>query len=388
MDFRFTEKEEALRKDVREYLHGELELMADVRHETESGLGFGPRTKEFMRKIGAKGWLCPSWPEEYGGLGGSYMERYAVAEEIARFGGPPSPVGVSMAGPTILLFGNQEQKKTFLPKIARGEVEFALGYTEPEHGSDLASLQMRAVKDGDDYVINGQKVYNTACHYSEYHWLGTRTDPDVPKHRGISLFIVDLNSPGITMRPLIGMSGMKTNEVFYDDVRVLRSRLVGEENRGWYYIATALDFERTWVVGTTLSYFEEFLRYMRETEHNGQPLAKDPVIRQRIGELATRIEVVRLFGVQVACILNKGTIPSYEAAMAKVFGSEVEQELADVWMQALDLYGRLEVGSDGAPLNGRIGHWYLETIRGLLTRGTSEIMRSIIAMRGLGLPSK
>lgn len=387
MNFRFTEKEEALRKEVREYLQGESELMADVRRETESGLGFGPRIQEFLRKTGANGWLTPSWPKEYGGLGGSYIERYIVAEEIARFGGPPSPVGVSMAGPTILLFGSEEQKKTFLPKIARGEVEFALGYSEPEHGSDLAALEMRAVKDGDDYVINGQKVFNTACHYADYHWLGARTDPDAPKHRGISLFIVDMNSPGITIRPLIGMSGMRTNEVFYDDVRVPRSRLVGEENRGWYYIATALDFERTWVVGTTLSYFEEFLRYIRETERNGQPLAKDPAIRQRIGELATQIEVVRLFGVRIACMLNKGTVPNYQAAMAKAFGSEVEHELANTWMQLLDLYGRLEVGSEGAPLNGRIEHWYLETIRGLLTRGTSEIMRNIIALRGLGLPA-
>jgi len=286
-----------------------------------------------------------------------------------------------------LRFGSEEQKEAFLPRIARGEIELALGYSEPEAGSDLASLEIRAVRDGDYYIMNGQKVFNTRCHYAQYHWLAARTDTTVAKHRGISLFIVDMDSPGITIRPLITLGKFRTNEVFYDDVKVPRERLVGEENKGWQYLGVALAHERTWLAGGPIYDFEHMLDYVRNTKRNGEAIAADPVVRQDIAQLAIELEVSRLFGLRIACMLNKGTTPTYEAAMAKMFGSEDQYRMMDEWMKLLSFYGQLDMGSKCGVLDGRVSRWYYgKAIQNLITRGTSEIMRNVIALRGLGLP--
>jgi len=278
--------------------------------------------------------------------------------------------------------GSEEQKREYLPRIARGEIEFALGYSEPQAGSDLAALELRAIKKDDHYIMNGQKVFNTACHYAHYHWLGARTDPDAPKHRGISLFIVDLKTPGITIRPMWGMNGMRTNEVFYDDVRVPAKNLVGEENKGWGYIGRALDFERTWVAGETRRIFETLLSHVKENK----TLAENPLIRQKLGELAMELEVVYLFGCRVAWMVSKGMVPSYEAAMGKAFGSEVYARIARAGMEILGPYGALQRGSKWALLDGEFDYRYRDCVRPQITRGASEIMRNIVALRGLGLP--
>lgn len=384
MDFAFTPEEEAFRQEVRRFL--EKELTPEVVEEVESGMGLGPHARQFLRKMGAKGWLCPSWPRQYGGLGGTYVQRFIIKEEVAYYGGPHTLVGVDMAGPTILLFGSEELKQEYLPRIAGGEVEFALGYTEPQAGSDLAALEIRAVEEGDYFVMNGQKMFNTACHYAEYHWLGARTDPTVAKHRGISLFVVDLNTPGITIRPLWTMAGWRTNEVFYDNVKVPKKNLVGEKNRGWYHIATALDFERTYTVGQMRRLFEKLVQYCRQTKHNGEALSKNPLVRHKLAELAIEIEIAYLFACRIAWMLNSGTVPNYEAAMVKAFGSELEQRLANAGTQILGLYGQLQSGSKWVPLGGSMEYRYRETVRSTITRGTSEVMRNIVALRGLGLP--
>ena len=239
MNFRFSPDEERFRQEVRAFL--DKEVTEGVLQEIDSGQGFGPHSWELLRKLGAKGWLTPSWPKEYGGLGLSHIYRFIIQEELDYYGGLfiGRSTGASIAGPTILLYGSEEQKKEYLPRIARGEIEFALGYTEPQAGSDLAALEIRAVEDGEDYVMNGQKCFNTRSHFAQYHWLAARTDPNAPRHRGISLFIVDLSSPGITIRPMWTVGGTRTNEVFYDSVRVPKGNLVGEKNRGFYHIATA-----------------------------------------------------------------------------------------------------------------------------------------------------
>lgn len=386
MEFRFTKEDEEFRQEVRKFLEGDSELREKVKSEEASGAGWGPHTREFMRKAGARGYLTPSWPQKYGGLGASHMRRHIVAEEMAYYVGRLAAVGVSMAGPVVLRFGTEEQKEKFLPRISRGEIEFALGYTEPEAGSDLASLQMRAVKSGDYYIINGQKVFNTACHYADYHWLAARTDPTVKKHRGISMFIVDMNSPGITIRPLIGLGKVRTNEVFYDDVKVPKDRLVGEENRGWEYLTAALAFERTWLSGENLSELEELIHYIKNTKHNGKLIADDPVVRRDVAQMAIDVEVARLFALRIACMIDKGVIPTYEASMTKMFGSEAAYRLSEEWMKVLSTYSQLDTGSKYAFLGGRIGRvFYNHATRSVLTAGTSEIQRNIIALQ-IGLP--
>ena len=386
MEFRYTKEEEEFRQEVRQFLQGEPELIEKVKEEETSGIGWGPHTWELLQKTGAKGFLTPSWPKEYGGLDASNVERHIVAEEMAYFVGRPVAVGVSMAGPVILRFGSEEQKKEFLPRIARAEIEFALGYTEPEAGSDLASLEIRAVRDGDYYIMNGQKVFNTACHYANYHWLAARTDPNVKSHRGISMFIVDMDAPGITIRPLIGLGKVRTNEVFYDDVKVPANRLVGEENQGWKYLMAALAFERTWLAGENISELEELMDHIKKTERNGKPIADDPVVMRDLAQLATEIEVARLFGLRIACMLDKGTIPTYETSMTKLFGSETAYRLADEWMKIIAQYGQLDMGSKHAFDNGRPARvLYNRATRSLITAGTSEVQRNIIALQ-LGLP--
>jgi alkylation response protein AidB-like acyl-CoA dehydrogenase len=269
-----------------------------------------------------------------------------------------------------------------LPRIARGETEFALGYTEPQAGSDLASLEIKAVENGDYYITNGQKVFNTACHYAEYHWLGVRTDSTAAKHRGISLFIVDLKSPGITIHPIYGMGGWRTNEVFYDNVRVPKKNLVGQLNRGFYHIAVALDLERGGPAGASLRHFEELASYVKQIS----ALAKDPQVRQQLSQLAIDVEVTRLLAVRVACMRDSGIVPNYEAAVLKLFRSELDQRLANAGMQVLGLYGQLQTGSKQVPLGGEVEWRYRDSVVETIIAGTSEIQRNIIAMRGLGLP--
>jgi hypothetical protein len=374
MDFGFTNEEYALRMEVRDFLN--KEVTPDVNEELESGRGLGPHSKTFLKKLGAKRWVAPQWPTEYGGLGASYIQRFIIKEELSYFGAPHT-----LAGPTILLFGNDEQKGTFLPPIARGETEFALGYTEPQAGSDLAALDMRAVDMGDHFIVNGQKVFNTACHYADYHWLGARTDTTVAQHKGISLFIVPLTSPGIEIHPIWTMDGGRTNAVYYTDVKLPKVNMVGQQNRGWYHIAAALDFERNYSTGHIKRALEKL------TKHVATSSQKDnQVVRRKLADLAIEIEVAYLFASRVAYMIDKGFVPNYEAAMVKAFASELENRLAQAGMEMLGLYSQLKWNSDKAPMGGWVDHWYLATKRSLIVRGTSDVMRNIIALRGLGMP--
>lgn len=385
MEFRYTKEDEEFRQEVRKFFQGEKELLAKVRDEEASGAGWGPYTREFLKKAGEKGYLAPSWPKKYGGLEASYIRRHILAEEMSYYAGRIGPVGLGIAGHVIMHHGSQEQKEQFLPRIARGEIEFALGYTEPQAGSDLAALEIKAVKDGNYYIINGQKTFNTATHYSNYHWLGIKTNPPA-KHRGISLMIIDLKTPGITVRPLIGMGKVRTNEVFYDDVRVPITALVGEENHGWEYIMEALTYERTWLSGEAYYELDRLLDYVNNHERNGKPLAKDPIIRQSVAQIAIELEVNRLFAIRIACIVDKGKIPTYESSMTKLFGSEAGYRALQTTMEIMGPYAQLDRGSKEAVENGRINRmYYNRATRSILTAGTSEVQRNIIAMQ-IGLP--
>lgn len=386
MEFGLSEEEQRLQGEVRDFL--KRELKEESRRELNWGLEFSPGTWDFLRKLGERRWICPTWSREYGGLALSNMSRYIIVEELHYYTAPLPfiLIGASTVGPTIMLHGIEEQKREYLPRIARGEIEFSLGYTEPEAGSDIASLDIRAVEDGDDYVMNGQKVFSGRAHFAQYHWLAARTDPQAPKHRGISLFIVDLKSPGITTRPIWMMSGYRTNEVFYDDVRVPKKNMVGEKNRGFYIMASALDFERMFAVSGHERTLELLVEYARETKHNGQPLAKNPQLRHKLSELDIEVAVARVLAYRVVWMQDRRIVPSYESAMLKVFTSELTHRLAGAGMQLLGLYGQLVEGSKWAQLLGMIDQLYREAIHYTIAGGTSEIQRNVIAIRGLGLP--
>ncbi|MFC1825093.1 acyl-CoA dehydrogenase family protein, partial [Thermodesulfobacteriota bacterium] len=265
MEFDFSQEEKSLLEEVRQFIKKETtpELLKES-HELELTYG-GPLGREFIQKFAANGWLTPNWPREYGGLGASEMVTYMIRDELPYGGAPTWFVGAHMAGPSILRFGNDAMKEEFLLPIARGEIEFALGYSEPNAGSDLLSLMMRAEDKGDHFLVNGQKIYNTHSHIADYHWLAVRTDPDVPKHKGLSMMIVDLKSPGITIRPMITMAGSRTNEVYYEDVKVSKENLFGEINKGFKYLMAALDFERMWIFGNYRHLCEQLVDYTKET---------------------------------------------------------------------------------------------------------------------------
>lgn len=390
MDFGYSPEEEAFRVRLGQFL--DRELTEEIARQNWEDLGVGPEAREFSRKLWANGFLGMSWPKEYGGQGLSPNYEFILIDELGKRWGAhvPLDVGYTMVGHTILRRGSEAMKKEFLPRIIRGEIEFCLGYTEPNAGSDLAAIRMRAVEEGEVYVINGQKTFNTEAHYADYHWLAARTDfrPEIPKHRGISLFIVDMNSPGITVRPLITMSGERTNEVFYENVRVPKNRLVGEKNKGFYYMMEAIDAERNHVFtpARLLPIFEDLVRYVKETEFQGRPLAEDPLIQDKLAQAAVELEVAQVLADHSRWMESKEVAQTYEPEIVKIFISELEQRLVDAGMQILGLYSQLEEGSPRAPLKGRIEWYFLHSFMTTIGAGTSEVGRNVIAQRGLGLP--
>ncbi len=381
MDFKFSPEEENFKEEVISFFTQEENLAGKSRKEWDSGIGFGPNCWELLKKVGIKGWLCPSWPKKYGGLDLPYIYRYIIMEQMYYYTNIYSTVGAGMAGPVILKQGSEEQKNKFLPQIARGEIEFALGYTEPQAGSDLASLSIRVEDKGDYFLINGAKLFNTRAHFAQFHWLGARTEATPTRYKGISLFIVDLKTPGITINPIYTVGGIRTNEVFYDNVKIPREALVGEKNRGFYYILEALDYERISTASGLERDFKEFVAFVKD-----RGLAKDPVIRQKLAAVAVDLECARLLSLRVAWMLNNEQIPNYEAAMLKMVVSETEQDMVNGAMQILGDYGQLQENAKWAPLNGKFEKYYRNSLENLITRGTSEIMRNVIATRGLKLP--
>jgi len=388
MDFELTKEQKEFKKEVCRFLDNEV--TKGVTEESESGAGYGPDSWELMRKLGAKRWLAPSFPEEYGGLGRSRIYRYIVQRELDYrnalvFIKGLGLVGVDMAGPIILGYGSEGLKKEFLPRIARGEIELALGYTEPDAGSDLSRIAMRAIEDDNDYVITGQKTFQSHSHFAQYHWLAARTDDGLP-HKGISLFIVDLKTPGINISPLWEMAGLRTNDVFYDEVRVPKRYLVGEKNRGWYYMVSALDLERMLTVGNLERVLEQLIDYSRKTLKQGVPLSKDPFVRQKLADISIRIHVVHNLVRRVVWLQDEGLIPSYETALLKLSIGEHFQYIARLGLEILGLYGQLRKNSKYSVLEGVMESYFRASFLHTIGGGTSEIMRNIIALRGLGLP--
>jgi alkylation response protein AidB-like acyl-CoA dehydrogenase len=384
MDFSWTPEQQAFRQELRVFLNAEL--TPEMRRlGAEDGA-----SQEFSRRMGRRGLIGLPWPKEYGGRGLGHLERLIYSEEMLLSG---APIGYHhnaerQMGPSIIMVGTEEQKREFLPRIARGELSIAIGYSEPDTGSDLAGLKTRAVRDGDDYVVDGAKVWN-AAHRSDYIWLAARTDPDAPKHRGISVFMVDLKTPGTTISPIQNMAGIPGFcLVTFEGARVPKSALIGEENRGWYVVAANLDFERSGIerVAQGYSLWQDFLAFVKQASFNGHRLADDPRVRNTLAQTQIEFEVGRLLCYKVAYEMSQGRVPNIEATASKLFGCEATQRRARTMSQVLGLYGQLEPGSPHAPLAGRVERAWVYAITWTIAGGTSEIMRNIIATRGLGLP--
>ncbi|MBI4338288.1 MAG: acyl-CoA dehydrogenase family protein [Chloroflexi bacterium] len=390
MDFGMSEREEGLRQEVRDFLRRELPPGWQGMDGDEA-LGDGVAVaKELTRKLARSGWLTMAWPKEYGGQGRGFLEQAVYQEETAYQRVPMVSLdagigGVKWIGPSLMLFGTEEQKREHLPRIGSGERYWCTLYSEPGSGSDLASLQTRAARDGDDYVVNGSKIWNTSAHVADWAWLACRTDPAAAKHKGISVLLVDMRSPGVSLRPIHNMAGgHEFNQVFLDNVRVPRQNLVGEQDRGWYVVAAALDFERSGIGSSAEARrnLDDLAAHVREQG----PLATGAPVRHRLAELTIEGQVARGLAYNVAWLQSQGKVPNREASASKLFGSELVQRVAQAGMELLGLYGGLVRGSRWAALNGRFARAYLASFSSTIAGGTSEVQRNIIAQRGLGLP--
>ena len=390
MDFRFTTEEEAFRADVRAFLKEELPANWEQQFDTETELGTeaqGDFAKQFNKKLAQRRWLALPWPREYGGLGATVMQQVIYNEEMAFTGAPTGfNMGVAWVGPSLMIYGTDDQKKQFLPRITGLEDVWCTLYSEPASGSDLAALQTRAVRDGDEWVVNGQKIWTSGAHRSNWGWLAARTDPDAPKHKGISMFLVPMKSPGISIRPLVNMAGGHGfNEVFFEDVRIPANYLVGQENMGWYQLAVALDFERSSIAGSARArrLWQELVSI---GHHEHEFVEQRPAIRHRLVEAGIEIDIAKFLSYRVASLQQSGKAPNYEATIAKLYSSELGQRLSRTGMQLMGLYGPLHPKSKYARLKGLIERYYQFSVAETIAGGTSEIMRSVVAIRGLGLP--
>lgn len=386
MEFKFTAEHDALREEVRSFLKEHL----------PSGPGPTRPTSQdnwewqqgFNKKLAERKWIAPAWPEAYGGLGWSHIKQMIFNEELAYAGAPDAGrvFNVGMIGPTLIVHGSEEQKREHLPLITSGEVVWCQGYSEPGAGSDLASLQTRAARDGDDYVVNGQKIWTTGAHHADWCFLLARTDPDAPKHKGISFLLVDMKTPGITVNPLVNMAGYhEFNEVFFEDVRVPAANRVGEENNGWYVAMTLLDFERSNVASIAAN--QRTLELLAATaRERADTLRYGDVLRHQLADYWIANETGRLLSYRTAWMQEAGKIANYEASVIKIFATELAAEITNFGVNVLGLHGALEPDSKHAMHGGVIEKGHLSNVAPMIYSGSSEIQRNIIATRGLGLP--
>ena len=389
MDFSFSKEQKKLRQEVRSFLEDELarELWKPACDAWIQG--YDP---EFTKRVAQKGWIGLTWPKEHGGQERSSIDRLIVTEEMLRYGAPAACHWFAdrQIGGSILKYGSEEQKTEFLPKIITGEIYVGLGMSEPEAGSDLASLKTRATEENDCYVVNGQKTWTSGAWFTNYIYLLARTDVDAPKHRGISEFIVPMDLPGISRIPMIDITGTEAwNDVFFDNVRVPKKYMIGEKNKGFYHVLEQLAYERGGMERLMGNYplFDALIKFAKETKYNGKALSQDTMIRHKLAQLQVEFEVGRLFMYKVAMVMDEGRAPTVEASMSKAYATTFEQHLANTAMEILGPYGLLWAGSKYVPFEGLAAHSYLGSKGYSLQAGSTEILKNIIATRGLGLPA-
>lgn len=385
MNFAFSKEQDDLRSEVRA-LFGEL-VTEDLVEELNRGVEAGPAYKRFVRELGARGWLGVGWPKEYGGRGFTPLEQAIFAEEAQRANAALPTITLGTVGPTIMHFGTEEQRQKFLPEILQGTVEFAIGYSEPGAGSDLAALRTRAIREGDEYVINGQKVFTSGAATADYIWLAARTDPDAKKHKGITIFIVPTSSPGFTYTPIHTMPDVTTYSTYYDDVRVPASAIVGGENEGWRLITTQLNFERAALAtfGNLRPLFEQTLEWANTAERDGIRVIEEPWVQDILSRVEASIEAYELLNLRVAWALTMDNFAPAEASAVKVFGTELTQKVTRMLLQVLGPEGSLK--GDQAPLAGELERGNRRAVINTFGGGANELQRDIIAMMGLGLPA-
>jgi len=395
LDFRLTPEQQALKKEFENFFRDEMKkappLGAENIYDNDEAWDFHCY---MARRLGEKGWLSRPWPREYGGQAAPIIEQLLFNEVKAYYRAPGIDYqGLGMLAPTLLASGNEGQKQQHLPPIARGEIMWCQGWSEPNAGSDLASLKTKAVRDGDYYVVNGQKAWTSGAHRAQWCFMLARTDPEQARHRGLSFFLADMKTPGIKLRPVKAMNGTYMfNEMFFDDVKVPKENMVGEENRGWYVSLMTMNFERSSIgfMAEAKRNLEELIEFCKETKRKGRLLSEDPIARSTLAQLVTEVEVGLALSYKVAWLQGKGeafVIPAAIAGCAgKVYGSELGQRLAYAGSRILGLYGQVKAGSKWSPLMGRFESSYQECVSLNMGGGTSEIMRNVIAMRGLEMP--
>jgi alkylation response protein AidB-like acyl-CoA dehydrogenase len=382
-----TPEQYALRDQIREYFRTivtpeyEAEIVA-----TEGG---GPHYMKALRRMGADGWLGVGWPTEYGGQGRSPIEQFIFFDEAWRAGVLLPTLTIMSVSPMIMQHGTEEQKQFFLPKALRGEVHFAIGYTEPGAGTDLASLRTRAVRDGDQWVINGSKLFTSQAQYADYIWLAARTDPAAKKHDGISIFMVPTSSPGFKITPLPTMGDVTTNATYYEDVRVPANAMVGPENGGWWLIVGQLNHERVVLIpaGPTERLYEETRDWARESRiPDGRRVIDLPWVQQNLARVRAGVEVLKLINWRQAWNMTRGEMNYAESSTVKVYGSEFYVQAYRLLLEVLGQAGYVKGGSPAAVLKGRLERMYRAILIMTFGAGTNEVQREIIAIGGLGMP--
>ena len=392
MDFRDDPTLARFRNEIRGFIAAHLPADWAARGSDEDG-AYGARaiaqTMTFQQALAERQWLTMAWPTEYGGLGASFWQQLVMNEEMAYHRAPGAGVnmGVMWVGPALLLYGTDEQKAQHVRGISQAETWWCTLYSEPGAGSDLAAMQTRAVADGDHYVINGQKIWTSGAHSADWGWLAARTDPDAPKHKGLTMFMVDMRSPGITVRPLVNMAdGHSFNEVFFEDVRVPKTSVVGEVDRGWYHMAVALDFERSGIRGFAggRRIVEEYADYARA---HPETLRRRPSLRYQLADRALEVQVGTHLAYRITDMQTRCVVANHEASVSKLFASELAQRIQATGLAMLGPYGVFsDPDSPWTALRGRIARGYVHAVSSTIAAGTSEIQRGIIATRGLGLP--
>ncbi len=388
----YTDEQRALRTELREYFAA---LMTPQVREALGPPGEGsPEYRDVVRQIGADGWLGIGWPKEYGGQGRGELDQFIFFDEVQRAGAPFPFVTVNTVGPTIMAYGSDEQKQQFLPGILNGDINFAIGYTEPEAGTDLASLRTRAIDDGDEWVINGNKVFTSGANQADYIWLACRTDADAPKHKGISIIIVPTSSPGFKCTPIVTVGSVVTQASYYDDVRVPKGNVVGDVNAGWRLITNQLNHERVGLAalgGTTHRLYDRMVEWCRDTPSgDGTPGSEGRMldvawVQMDLAKAHAKLEAMKLLNWRMAAAVASGTLTPTDASAVKVFGVETQIDAYRLFLGILGAVGYLPEGSAGAALQGDVERMGRSAQINTFGGGVVEVLREIVATTGLGM---
>jgi len=383
----YSPEQRALREELRAYFA--RMMTPELLQEISGSEGGGPLYRKALRQMGADGWLGIGWPKEWGGQGRTPIEQFIFSDEVQRAGYPLPFLTLNTVGPTLARFGTEAQRREFLPKILRGELHFAIGYSEPGAGTDLASLTTRAVRDGDDYVINGSKVFTSLADYADYIWLAARTNPDAPKHRGISMLMVSTRLSGFKLTPIWTMGGVRTNATYYENVRVPASCLIGKENEGWSLIVNQLNHERVSLspYGSLAKLCEESRVWAQQTKlADGRRVIDQPFVRANLARAHAKLEVLKLMNWKQAWCMTRGSLQPADASATKVFATEFYVEAYRLLLEIFGAAGALRAGSPDAVLRGRVERMYRTTLILTFGGGTNEVQREIIAAAGLQMP--